>query len=212
MSGVVALVIELIRRYCKYEVSNNWYVWIFIICLMLGMFSAWREKKTELLTSQKELIAEREKITKLEVQVKIGEEAQAEKQQSQRALQALQRQLAPRRIGKRNEFISALREAGQTTLNLTYIAGNGEVVGLYADLHDLLLIGGWVIKDKSSVNGTPWRGVRVAVKDRNVPPAGAVLMVELLNQNGIAAGLVEISASALDMSSDMFSIDIGYKP
>lgn len=191
--------IEVIRRRYGWEVPNNWYVWIVIVCLMMGMFSAWRDEHTK----AQPRIGE-------EVQAKIDSLTQANQQLQQKVetLQRQQRQLTPRQIVKRKEFLSALREAGPVMLDIACMAGDKDAADLYTDLHYLLLAGGWVIKDKRTVNGTPWTGVRVAVKDRNVPPSGAVLMVELLQQNGIAGYLVETPALALDM----FSVEIGYKP
>jgi hypothetical protein len=53
LSGVVGLVIEMIRRRYKWEVPNTWYVWIVVVCLMLGMFSAWRDEHEQVVNLQK---------------------------------------------------------------------------------------------------------------------------------------------------------------
>lgn len=123
----------------------------------------------------------------------------------------VQGQSEERRIKKRREFVQALREAGPATLNMNSIAGDRDATKLFADLHDLVIAGGWTIKDKAAVSGTAWSGVHVVVKDRNTPPPGAVLMVELLEQNEIAAVLVGHPDNAV-LTLETFSLDIGYKP
>jgi hypothetical protein len=47
LSGVVGLVIDWVRRRYGWDVPNDWYVWIIVVCLMLGMFSAWREEHSK---------------------------------------------------------------------------------------------------------------------------------------------------------------------
>jgi hypothetical protein len=44
LSGVVAIMIDILRRRYGWEVPNNWYVWIVVVCLMFGMFSTWRDE------------------------------------------------------------------------------------------------------------------------------------------------------------------------
>jgi hypothetical protein len=50
---VVGVVIDVIRRRYQWEVPNTWYVRIVVICLMLGMFSAWRDEHEQVVNLQK---------------------------------------------------------------------------------------------------------------------------------------------------------------
>src|SRR5215471_16570242 len=58
MSGVVAFLIELLRRVKKYEVTLQWYLILIGLCLLIGSFQAWRvehERAESLLNDKPDL-------------------------------------------------------------------------------------------------------------------------------------------------------------
>jgi hypothetical protein len=115
------------------------------------------------------------------------------------------------RIQKRGEFLRALQEAGSATLDLNCIQGDRDTARLFGDLHDLFLAGGWTVRNKAQVSGGSWTGVRVVVKNRETASSRAVLLVELLRQNGIFAAIVEYPTHVA-LTSEIFMVDVGFRP
>lgn len=62
VSGVVGFVIDMTRRRYGWNVPNNWYVWILVVCLMMGMFSAWRDKNTKVAEQQAEIVRQTKEL------------------------------------------------------------------------------------------------------------------------------------------------------
>jgi hypothetical protein len=121
LSGGVAVMIELIRRRYGWEVPNNWYVWVVVVCLMFGMFGAWRE--------------EHDKVdTKREIEQLRSELAEL-------------REGHPYTIPKEDEeeFVEMLLSVGQHDLEIAHADDDEKASALAPRLSDLVKSVGWKV-------------------------------------------------------------------
>jgi hypothetical protein len=129
---------------------------------------------------------------------------------AERSLLEAQERLRPRRLSttQHAELVSLLRQAPKGAFDIQYLAGNLESQNFADELRKPLMEAGWILRStRSTTDASATTGLRIIVKDNNLPPR-AVMLQKALRSIGFPAA-IWISPNS---EEDFVMLYVGIKP
>jgi hypothetical protein len=129
---------------------------------------------------------------------------------AERSLLEVQERLKPRRLSATHhaELVHLLRQGAKGAFDIQYVASNPESQNFSEVLRKPIVEAGWVLRiTRSTLDASPPTGLRIIVRDNNVPPR-AVMLQKALRTIGFPAA-IWISPNS---EEDFVMLYIGIKP